>query len=149
MSSILSRNHWLAEFRNSLPYSYYIIFAELYSVCLRQADVLMVNSTWTKNHINRLLRPFAYRDDAADPEEEEEEEIVVEPKAASTAIQDVIKVKNRSKDNKDLENVKGAVEKEKRFKIATTVYPPCDTISLAALPLELRQQIILSVAQFR
>ncbi|KAI8449683.1 family 4 glycosyltransferase [Phakopsora pachyrhizi] len=36
---------------------YYIIFAELYSLCLRQADDLMVNSTWTKNHIVRLLQP--------------------------------------------------------------------------------------------
>lgn len=110
----------------------------------------MVNSTWTKNHINRLLRPFAYRDDAADPEEDEKIEDIIESEGASTSIQDATEVKKRLKDVVDTKEVKVQVQKkEKRFKIATTVYPPCDTISLAALPLESRQQIILSVAQFR
>lgn len=36
-----------------------------------------------------------------------------------------------------------------RFRRARTVHPPCDTIALAALPLEPRENIILTVAQFR
>ncbi|KAL8280917.1 hypothetical protein RQP46_006596 [Phenoliferia psychrophenolica] len=78
---------------------YYLIFAELYSLCLRQADVLMVNSTWTRRHINRLLQ--------------------------------------------EREGEGG------RFKVARTVYPPCDTLALAKLPLEQRERIVLSLAQFR
>lgn len=34
-------------------------------------------------------------------------------------------------------------------KRAKVVYPPCDTKSLSSLPLEGRQNIILSLAQFR
>jgi alpha-1,2-mannosyltransferase len=36
-----------------------------------------------------------------------------------------------------------------RRKRAHIVYPPCDTKSLAVLPLENREELILSVAQFR
>ncbi|KAG0152206.1 hypothetical protein CROQUDRAFT_719448 [Cronartium quercuum f. sp. fusiforme G11] len=40
---------------------YYILFAELYSNCLKQADNIMVNSTWTKRHIENLLKPSFYQ----------------------------------------------------------------------------------------
>ena len=32
---------------------------------------------------------------------------------------------------------------------ATIVYPPCDTTSLVTLPLEPRENIVLSIGQFR
>ena len=35
---------------------YYKVFAALYSVAGRFADVVMVNSTWTRNHINSLWK---------------------------------------------------------------------------------------------
>lgn len=40
-------------------------------------------------------------------------------------------------------------ELSSKDKVARVVYPPCDTDRLAALPLEMRENIILSVAQFR
>lgn len=103
----------------------------------------MVNSTWTQSHINRLLRPFGWRDDA------DEEEVPVEPSVvAEEAPGDL---RNRSRAVEAMEVVEAVkVEEEKRkFKVAKIVYPPCDTLSLAALPLELRENLILSVAQFR
>ena len=66
------------------------MFAYLYSLVGSFADVVMVNSTWTKSHIDQLWR-------------------------VNSKI----------------------------------VYPPCDTASLTKLPLDGRQRIIVSVAQFR
>lgn len=109
---------------------YYNVFAELYLLSLRRADVLMVNSSWTKAHIDRLVRPFGYRDDA--PDEEEAQDVVSDQlrdrKASTTTIE---------------------AKRTPRFKVATIVYPPCDTVAFSALSLESRQRIILSVAQFR
>ncbi|CAJ0751728.1 10118_t:CDS:10 [Entrophospora sp. SA101] len=69
---------------------YYKIFAYLYSLSGSYADIVMVNSTWTKGHIDQLW-----------------------------GINSNI------------------------------VYPPCDTDSLSKLPLDGRERIIVSVAQFR
>lgn len=120
-----------------MVFSYYLLFAECYSICLRQADVLMVNSSWTKGHVNRLLRPFGWRDDADDPEDIIDPTVVVGKQETT--------LRNRGK-----EEVVGKVGvRTKKFKTATIVYPPCDTLSLASLPLSRRENIILSVAQFR
>ncbi|CAD6565058.1 MAG: asparagine-linked glycosylation protein [Cyphobasidiales sp. Tagirdzhanova-0007] len=84
---------------SSGKFIYYLIFARLYSYCLRRADHLMVNSSWTQSHINQLLglsigvRTSAY--------------------------------------------------------FAKIVYPPCDTGALSSLPFATRENMILSVAQFR
>ncbi|KAH9807594.1 family 4 glycosyltransferase [Melampsora americana] len=43
-------------FLSYLKVLYYLIFAELYSICLKKSDFLMVNSTWTKSHIDKLLK---------------------------------------------------------------------------------------------
>jgi alpha-1,2-mannosyltransferase len=69
---------------------YYRMFAYFYSLAGSSADVVMVNSTWTKGHIDQLW-----------------------------GINSKI------------------------------VYPPCDTSSLTKIPLEGRQRIIVSIAQFR
>lgn len=42
---------------------YYVLFLEMYSLCLRQADDIMVNSSWTKSHIDQLLRSWLHRED--------------------------------------------------------------------------------------
>jgi len=34
---------------------YYRLFARIYSAALNQADCIVVNSTWTKNHVDSLL----------------------------------------------------------------------------------------------
>ncbi|KAF0534772.1 glycosyltransferase family 4 protein [Gigaspora margarita] len=69
---------------------YYKIFAYLYSLAGSFAEIVMVNSTWTKGHIDQLWGVNS-----------------------------------------------------------TIVYPPCDTTSLSKLPLDGRQRVIVSVAQFR
>jgi alpha-1,2-mannosyltransferase len=99
----------------------------------------MVNSSWTKGHVNRLLKPFGWRDDADEPEEE------VEPTVVSNGDEETT-LRARGGGGKE---VVEKVVRTKRFKTATIVYPPCDTISLASLPLSPRENIILSVAQFR
>lgn len=118
--------------------SYYHIFAELYSFSLRRADVLMVNSSWTKGHIDRLCRPIGFRDDAA-----EEDEGHVAPTADASAPTDGLRRR------KNGEGVVKSLPSKRRFKIATIVYPPCDTLAFSSLPLTSRQNLILSVAQFR
>lgn len=39
----------------TLHYSYYNLFAAVYSISLREAQTLMVNSSWTKKHIDYLI----------------------------------------------------------------------------------------------
>lgn len=46
---------------------YYLLFSELYSICLRQSDHIMVNSTWTKTHIDKLLRPHFHHHHSQTP----------------------------------------------------------------------------------
>jgi hypothetical protein len=101
----------------------------------------MVNSTWTKGHIDHLLRPFGWRDDAPDEEEEQEEAKVVEESPTAT-----LRRRGVQKYDKKIEPVE---RKNPKFRVTKTVYPPCDTNALSILPLELRENIILSVAQFR
>jgi alpha-1,2-mannosyltransferase len=38
----------------TLPFRYYRMFAKAYSFCGSFAEVVMVNSTWTKGHIDQL-----------------------------------------------------------------------------------------------
>lgn len=40
---------------------YYHLFAAAYANALRNADVIVVNGTWTRNHIQSLLRPTIWR----------------------------------------------------------------------------------------
>ena len=87
---------------------YYVVFAWLYAWCLRKADYIMVNSSWTQAHVNHLLHDGRQGQTSAQP--------------SILAL---------------------------RRKRAHIVYPPCDTKSLAVLPLHNREELILSVAQFR
>ncbi|KAK4693838.1 hypothetical protein P7C70_g8854, partial [Phenoliferia sp. Uapishka_3] len=131
----------------------------------------MVNSTWTSRHINRLLRPFTDLDDedlGSDSEENEEEvDLVLEANdevllSGLEETQMRRRLVGRAKELEEeralvAERAEEKVEKETRdmdlrvgrVKRARTVYPPCDTISLASLPLEGREKIVLSLAQFR
>jgi alpha-1,2-mannosyltransferase len=45
-------NSWL---RTTVKLAYYRVFARLYTLALRRADTIVVNGTWTKNHIDQLL----------------------------------------------------------------------------------------------
>ncbi|KAI0036259.1 mannosyltransferase [Vararia minispora EC-137] len=108
---------------------YYRAFMYIYSRCLRRADFLMVNSTWTKNHIDSILQHtdglFDTLDSAA--------EALLTPFAIIAS----------------LSLPTPASHPHKMPKEALRIYPPCDTRSMASFPLEGRERIILSIAQFR
>ncbi|KAJ7717579.1 mannosyltransferase [Mycena metata] len=79
---------------------YYHAFMLLYALALRRASVIMVNSSWTKKHVDAVL---AYP-----------------PQFGRWGV-----VRTR------------------------IVYPSCDTREMARLPLEGRERVVLSIAQFR
>ncbi|KAH9891871.1 mannosyltransferase [Cubamyces lactineus] len=98
---------------------YYRIFMYYYAHSLRQAHFLMVNSSWTKNHVDSILR---HQDTLLD--------IIhyVTPLV-------ILKVLFRTRKDSPKE--------------ALIVYPSCDTRQMAVFPLEGRERVILSIAQFR
>jgi len=96
---------------------YYRLFMYYYSLSLRSASFLMVNSSWTKNHIDDILRHSDRLLDA----------IHFLPIFFFSRL------------------IKFNIIRGK----AQIVYPPCDTREMAKFPLENRERIILSVAQFR
>ncbi|EMD39617.1 glycosyltransferase family 4 protein [Gelatoporia subvermispora B] len=108
-SSILSKGKLL----------YYRLFMYYYAHSLRTARFLMVNSSWTKNHIDSILQ---YADPLLD---------------ALHFLPPLILIKI-------LLSSSGTPPKS-----AEIVYPPCDTREMEKFPLERRERVILSVAQFR
>ncbi|KAG8681628.1 asparagine-linked glycosylation protein [Ceratobasidium sp. 394] len=80
---------------------YYNLFAMAYSLSLRQAQTIMVNSSWTKNHVDFLLDHSSF-------------------------------------------SISSSAKRS-----STIVYPPCDTKAMSTFPLENRENVILSLAQFR
>ena len=126
------------------PCSYYLIFAEMYSFCLRRAHVLMVNSSWTRDHIDHLLKPFGYRDD----EDNDEDTTAPSIEASSHNADGGLRRRGPAGDEEPM-SVHSRSTEPSKFRKARVVYPPCDTASLSQLPIEVRENLILSVAQFR
>ncbi|KAI0763548.1 mannosyltransferase [Trametes elegans] len=98
---------------------YYRLFMYYYAYSLRQARFLMVNSSWTKSHIDSILQ---HEDTLLDL-------IHLLPPLL------VLKLLSR--------------KRSKSPKAAQIVYPSCDTRQMAVFPLERRERVILSIAQFR
>ncbi|KAJ8473444.1 hypothetical protein ONZ45_g16294 [Pleurotus djamor] len=96
---------------------YYRIFMYYYATALRCASFLMVNSSWTKAHVDSILKHD-------DPLLDLLIKLVLWPLML-------------------------LLSSHQYPEYATIVYPPCDTRELAQFPLEGREHIILSVAQFR
>lgn len=96
---------------------YYRLFMYYYSLSLRTASFLMVNSSWTKNHVDAILR---HSDPLLDFLHLLPPLILLKVLAPRTPPGQ-----------------------------ARIVYPPCDTREMAKFPLEGRERVILSVAQFR
>ncbi|KAK4046703.1 asparagine-linked glycosylation protein [Microbotryomycetes sp. JL201] len=126
---------------------YYVIFAELYSVCLRRADVLMVNSSWTRDHINHLLKPFGYRDDVENDVTQDAQNEVFAATSATASTEPGSATLRERRSTKPATSA--AITTGSRFQKSRILYPPCDTTVLARLPIEVRENLILSVAQFR
>lgn len=102
---------------------YYRIFMYMYASTLRCASFLMVNSTWTKDHIDSIL---AHHDTLLD------------------TTFGMISLLGRLSSSSVASTAEHVPPRS-----AKTVYPPCETQELIGFSLEGRNKIIVSVAQFR
>ena len=100
-----------------------------YSLALRRSSFLMVNSSWTKNHVDSIL---AHSDSFLD--------LIHLPFAF---IGGLFLSLTRVLSPSSLTRVHTTPKR------AEIVYPPCDTHALSHLPLERRPSPLLSLAQFR
>ncbi|WAQ81452.1 hypothetical protein PtA15_1A793 [Puccinia triticina] len=161
VSSRNSAHNNSSTISNSLALSYaklvyYIIFAELYSLCLRQAHHLMVNSSWTKNHIDRLLKPWIYRheEDAEETEETAKDwtRSSNPPQSCESQKLDGLRLRIPASDPSAENGQNKTINiptKKRKFDQATVVYPPCDVQSFVDFPISPRTSTILSISQFR
>ncbi len=101
------------------PGRYYRVFMYYYAYSLRQARFIMVNSSWTKAHVDSILQ---YSDKLLD---------------AIHLLPPLVLLEILSR------------RRSESLKEAQIVYPSCDTRQMAALPLNGRERVILSIAQFR
>jgi len=98
---------------------YYRFFMYYYTLSLRTASFLMVNSSWTKNHVDSILQHSDFFLDALH----------------MTLFPPLLLVK--------------FFAPQKGPQTAKIVYPPCDTREMVKFSLTNRERVILSVAQFR
>ncbi|CCM03735.1 uncharacterized protein FIBRA_05881 [Fibroporia radiculosa] len=98
---------------------YYRLFMYHYANSLRLASFLMVNSSWTKTHIDSILQ---HSDPTLDTI------YMLSPLVFLRLFYP---------------------SQPEPPKFARIAYPPCDTREMAKFPLEGRERVILSVAQFR
>ncbi|KAI9438301.1 mannosyltransferase [Lactarius indigo] len=108
---------------------YYRLFMYHYALALRSSSFLMVNSSWTKNHVDAIL-------------------------AHSDPLLDFIHLPLTFTGNLALSIVRAlALLSPARAhaapKRAMIVYPPCNTLALSQFPLDGRPSLLLSLAQFR
>jgi alpha-1,2-mannosyltransferase len=108
---------------------YYRLFMYHYALALRRSSFLMVNSSWTKNHVDAIL---AHSDPFLDL-------LHLPLTSIGGMFLSLIRTLARSSPSR-------AYTAPKRAEI---VYPPCDTHALSHLPLKRRPSLILSLAQFR
>ncbi|TFY83136.1 hypothetical protein EWM64_g876 [Hericium alpestre] len=110
---------------------YYRIFMYYYAQALRHASFVMVNSSWTKNHVDSILTHSDVLLDVLHLP------FTILTFIASLALSVLLpKVSHNS--------LPRTAPKK-----ASIVYPSCDTRAMSAFPLEGRERIILSIAQFR
>ncbi|EIW52437.1 mannosyltransferase [Trametes versicolor FP-101664 SS1] len=98
---------------------YYRVFMYYYAYSLRQARFLMVNSSWTKGHVDSILQ---------------HQDILLD---TIHFLPPLLLLKLFS------------LKKSQRPKAAQIVYPSCDTRQMSVFSLEGRERVILSIAQFR
>jgi alpha-1,2-mannosyltransferase len=101
-----------------------------YALALRRSSFLMVNSSWTKTHVDAILAdsdPFLY--------------LIHFP---LTFIGGLFLSLIRALAPSSTTRSNHVTPKQSNI-----VYPPCDTRTLSNLPLEKRPSLLLSLAQFR
>ena len=108
---------------------YYRIVMYYYALALRRSSFLMVNSSWTKNHVDAIL---AHTDSLLD--------FIHLPLTLTGGLTlSIIRALAHSSPTRAHAAPKRAV----------IVYPPCDTLALSQFPLDGRPSLLLSLAQFR
>ncbi|KAI0076731.1 glycosyltransferase family 4 protein [Panus rudis PR-1116 ss-1] len=128
LERVKSRKEWhtnsnaisSSSFLSGLKLIYYRVFMYYYAYSLRQASFVMVNSRWTKNHVDSILRH-------SDP--------LLDLIHAFTPLA-ILKIWSL---------LTGVSSPDS----AQIVYPPCDAKEMAKFPLEGRERVIMSLAQFR
>ncbi|KAG7088859.1 hypothetical protein E1B28_012813 [Marasmius oreades] len=99
---------------------YYRLFMYYYSLSLRSASFLIVNSSWTKDHVDSILQhtdPFIDFIHLCNP-------VLLALYFLTTYNKNPITS-------------------------SQVIYPPCDTREMVSFPLKERERVIVSVAQFR
>lgn len=122
---------------SSLKLLYYQAFARVYSWVGRHAQVVMVNSSWTQQHVATL---WWYGNGANDNSRRSTTQSAVSTSSGASNF---------------------GSENDTRRRSLALVYPPCNTSELLAMPLasssasptqpteDGKKRIILSIAQFR
>ncbi|KAG1727063.1 glycosyltransferase family 4 protein [Suillus paluster] len=100
---------------------YYRFLMYHYSLALSRPSFLMANSSWTKNHVDAIL-------------------------SHSDTVMNVL---HYISPFAILRFFTAAFKEPSNPREAKIVYPPCDTREMAQFPLDARERIILSIAQFR
>ncbi|GAA5825292.1 hypothetical protein JCM11251_006924 [Rhodosporidiobolus azoricus] len=144
---------------STLKLGYYSLFASAYSWSLARADLIMVNSTWTKRHIDSLLGshpPSSSASDALTSFAEEASSLTLAAKAQGELRRRSSATVSTSTATSHLPS--SATSPSPSRPQARIVYPPCDTSSLSSLPLftvsrtstsSPPRTTIFSLAQFR
>lgn len=96
------------------------MFMFLYASALRRARFIMVNSSWTRNHVDSILN---------------HKDFLLNLTSRVALLSCSLKY--------------GLTDNNKPLKSSRIVYPPCETNELTSFPLTKRERVILSVAQFR
>ncbi|ETW82230.1 glycosyltransferase family 4 protein [Heterobasidion irregulare TC 32-1] len=110
---------------------YYRLFMYHYAQALRRASFLMVNSSWTKNHVDSIID---YSDPILDAIHLPIATVAallsfaIHPLLPRVSLNDALRTTPRQ---------------------STIVYPPCDTREMSTFALEGRERIVLSISQFR
>ncbi|KAG2120714.1 glycosyltransferase family 4 protein [Suillus discolor] len=107
---------------------YYRFLMYHYSLALSRPSFIMANSSWTKNHVDAIL---SHSDPVMNVMH------FLSPLFILRLFATTFKSKKLHPDS--------ASKKPE----ANIVYPPCDTREMAQFPLDERERIILSIAQFR
>ncbi|KAG9308815.1 mannosyltransferase [Chiua virens] len=103
---------------------YYRLTMYYYALCLSHAQFLMVNSSWTRNHIASIISREHFGS-AVRWMHRATPLLIAKLLLSRSAVRLVVKDRT------------------------LTVYPPCDTREMTKFSLQGRERIILSVAQFR
>ncbi|GAA5886702.1 hypothetical protein JCM6882_005863 [Rhodosporidiobolus microsporus] len=150
---------------SSLKLLYYSLFASAYSWSLARADVVMVNSTWTKRHIDTLLGSSSANVDEEDPVSASSPSSTADAATSKSSAKSELRQRRApeastapSSTSTLTSSAPAPRRRRSRPLTATTVYPPCDTSSLSSLPLSTAQRTssnnerritLFSLAQFR